>query len=533
MARWKLSRPLSPLLLLSPFFLLTPCISGPAREPLLTGQPFLVLWGVPDEICMDRQDPTVFGMEQKDRVTVFDQDSLGLYPYFSNDGRPVNGGLPQYTSLDLHLQRVVRDMAWTQPQDPAAPGLGVLRWEEWAPQWSRNRGKQRKYLEESRVLLWGFFPNWSPEEVEKWAQVDFGAAAQSMLMETLRELNRFYPQRLWGLAPYPSCYSSDPAQMLLANYTGSCTAAEMALNDELMWLWKQSSALYPILSLEKLPAGTKGTWLYATDQIREALRLAALAGKSYDLPVFPLVNSVYTSSSTFLSQADLVNTVGESAAMGAAGVIIWERSSTAQTQKFCSELSFYVQEVLGPYVVNVTMATRLCGVLLCQGRGRCVRKNQKVPVYLHLPSSHSLLLPDVGEDIQAMDELPSAYLDVWRRDFQCHWFETMEVPAADQELVRSNIRDRRLNVRDYSPDVMDQRSNVRDQKLDVGFNIREDRLDVTDQRSLTTTNSVSDISEVTGVPMMPAGAVSFSHNVLIMLLSGLSFISLTDFDLNL
>ena len=50
-------------------------------------------------------------------------------------------------------------------------GLGVLRWEEWAPQWSRNQEKQGLYLEESRALLRAFFPDWSPEEVEKWSQV--------------------------------------------------------------------------------------------------------------------------------------------------------------------------------------------------------------------------------------------------------------------------------------------------------------------------------------------------------------------------
>lgn len=132
--------------------------------------------------------------------------------------------------------------------------------------------------------------------------MDFEAAAQFILMETLREVKRLRPQRLWGMAPYPSCYNSDPAQMLLANYTGRCPAAEMALNDELRWLWKQSDALYPILALEKLPEGNKGARLYASNQIREALRVAALGGTTFELPVFPLVKSMYTSSSTFLSE---------------------------------------------------------------------------------------------------------------------------------------------------------------------------------------------------------------------------------------
>lgn len=86
-------------------------------------------------------------------------------------------------------------------------------------------------------------------------QVDFEAAAQSVMMETLREVKRSRPKALWGVSPYPSCYNGDPAQTALANYTGQCPAAERALNDELVWLWKRCSALYPLLTLEKLQVG--------------------------------------------------------------------------------------------------------------------------------------------------------------------------------------------------------------------------------------------------------------------------------------
>lgn len=75
------------------------------------------------------------------------------------------------------------------------------------------------------------------------------------MMETLREVKRLRPKALWGVSPYPSCYNGDPAKTTLANYTGQCPAAEMALNDELLWLWKRCSALYPLLTLEKLQVG--------------------------------------------------------------------------------------------------------------------------------------------------------------------------------------------------------------------------------------------------------------------------------------
>uniref|UniRef100_A0A8C1LV02 Hyaluronidase n=1 Tax=Cyprinus carpio TaxID=7962 RepID=A0A8C1LV02_CYPCA len=392
-----------------------PCVCGPARAPLLAGQPFLVLWGVPDKDCLGRPNPAAFGMEWEGRVAMFYEDTLGLYPYFTAQDRPVNGGLPQHTSLDIHLQRVEGDLTASLPQ-AGAPGLGVLRWQEWAPQWNRNRGIKTKDYHTALCCI-----NLSYDLIS--CQVDFEAAAQSIMMETLREVKRLRPQRLWGIAPYPNCYNFDSTQIALANYTGRCPAAEMALNDELMWLWKRSGALYPALSLEKLPEGTKGAWLYATNQIREALRVAALAGTTFDLPVFPLIKIVYTSSNSFLSEIDLVNTIGESAAMGASGVIIWEKSLAVKTQKSCSEFSSYVRQVLGPYAVNVTTAARLCGVSLCQGRGRCVRKKPEDPTYLHLPSAHFMLLPNGAEGVRATGELPTAYIDLWKKDFRCQWFE--------------------------------------------------------------------------------------------------------------
>ncbi|GAA6084155.1 glyco_hydro_56 domain-containing protein [Tachysurus ichikawai] len=505
------SKPLFPLLLL--LFVSCPCLSGPARSPLLPGQPFLILWAVPNKDCLGRPDPAAFGMEWEGRVAEFYEDSLGLYPYFSAEGEPVNGGLPQQTSLERHLRKVEGDLTATLPE-AGAPGLGVLRWKEWEPQWSRNRDSQRRYLETSRELLRVFFPGWSADEVEKWAQVDFEAAAQFILMETLRELKRLRPQRLWGMASYPSCYNSDPTHMLLPNYTGRCPAAEMALNDELIWLWKQSDALYPILALENLPEGTNGSWLFASNQIREALRVAALAGTTSELPVFPLVKSMYTSSSSFLSEANLVNTVGESAALGAAGVIIWDRFHTTKTQRLCSDLTSYVREVLGPYAVNVTMAAHLCSMSLCKGLGRCIRKKPEDPVYLHLPPANFLLLRKGAEGIRATGKLPQSYLDGWRRDFHCHWFEALEGAAADQETVGIETGGQTLLTTVKPPNT-------------VFHNVWA--VGQSEGNETTPGQSEEAVAPMTPAGQEPAKSVCPDHFVTIILLCVLSFFSLTNF----
>ncbi|XP_035513466.1 glyco_hydro_56 domain-containing protein [Morone saxatilis] len=429
------------LLLLAAFADLS--IAGPpqpARPPLLSGQPFIIFWGIPDSSCSGRPDPRSFGMEREGRVAVFYEDTLGNYPYFVDKDTPVNGGLPQHTRLDNHLQKTQQDLEAALPA-PRYLGLGVLRWAEWVPQWSRNRDRKAMYLEASRNLLKSFFPSWTPEEVEKWSQVDFEAAAQSVMMETLREVKRLRPKALWGVSPYPSCYNGDPAQTMLANYTGQCPAAEMALNDELLWLWKRCSALYPVLTLEKLQGGTAGAMLYLSSQIREALRVSSLTGMPFDLPVFPLVKSVYASTNTFLSQADLVSTIGESAAMGTAGVVIWERSET-KTERECQDLAEFVRKVLGPYTTNVTTATRLCSASLCQGKGRCVRQNPESSAYLHLPSPSEVVekVTEKPEAAKATDQPDTITkpaepdpAEIWKKDFQCQWYKTADGDVSDQQ----------------------------------------------------------------------------------------------------
>ncbi|KAJ3586444.1 hypothetical protein NHX12_012842, partial [Muraenolepis orangiensis] len=382
--------------------------------------PFIIFWGVPDTACPGRPDLTSLGVEPEGRVAAFYEDTLGSYPHFLDRDTPINGGLPQHTRLNKHLQKTGEDLAAALPA-PRYLGLGVLRWAAWTPQWARDRERQALYLE-----------------------VDFEAAGQSILTETLREVRRLRPKALWGISPYPTCYTLDPSQTLpLANNTGGCPAPEMELNDQLQWLWKRSSALYPFLSLEKLHGGTSGARLLLSNQIREALRVASMAGTTYDLPVFPLVKSTYTSTNSFLTQADLLFTIGQSAALGAAGVVIWEREDT-KAERECADLAQFVRQVLGPYSLNVTTAARLCSSALCQGRGRCIRQKPDSSAYLHMPPVAEKEEEEKLDAVEATDEPATSATtagepdepdpaEMWKKDFQCQWFETSEEAISDQE----------------------------------------------------------------------------------------------------
>lgn len=92
----------------------------------------------------------------------------------------------------------------------------------------------------------------------------------------------------------------------------------------------------------------------------------------------------------------------------------------------------FMREVLGPYVVNVTTASRLCSAALCRGRGRCVRRDPGGSAYLHLPPTTFLLLPDSAGRVEAEGHLSPAQRDAWRRDFQCQWYGGLEGGAAGE-----------------------------------------------------------------------------------------------------
>lgn len=113
------------------------------------------------------------------------------------------------------------------------------------------------------------------------SQVDFEAAAQAVMTETLRDVKRLRPKALWGVSPYPSCYSGDPAQTILANYTSQCPATEMALNDELLWLWKRCSALYPFFTLEKMQVGNANVLFFCL-----SFEISVFGKESTGSPIF-------------------------------------------------------------------------------------------------------------------------------------------------------------------------------------------------------------------------------------------------------
>ncbi|XP_038552796.1 hyaluronidase-1 [Micropterus salmoides] len=414
------------------FLKLISLVSGLQFAPSTLPQvPFLTVWNAPTASCLSQygvdldlgmfnivhnQNQTFMG----ENITIFYSEKLGLYPRYSSQGEAVNGGVPQNASLEEHLRVATKDIRTCIP-DKYFQGLAVVDWESWRPVWIRNWESKKVYWEGSRALVRSRHPDWSPAQVEAAARAEFETAGRSFMEGTLKLGQKERPEGLWGYYGFPNCYNYYSNKS--TNYTGDCPAIEKTRNNQLWWLWNVSSALYPdiYLSLDLRNLG-KEVLLYTHHRILEAMRAGAQQTPSTP-PVFPYSRIVYTYSLDFLSQEHLVYTIGESAALGSAGVVLWGDSAYSKSKATCNAVKSYIDKTLGFYLVNVTSAAALCSQTLCSSHGRCQRKDPNSRDYLHLdPAVWKVVSerkPEGGHDYRVLGQMKTRQVTLMKSKFQC------------------------------------------------------------------------------------------------------------------
>ncbi|KAL8212356.1 UNVERIFIED_CONTAM: hypothetical protein K2H54_044238 [Gekko kuhli] len=332
----------------------------PSLPPIVKGSPFLVAWNAPTARCsasygvplnLDSYNILVNSQEAfvGGNITIFYYDQLGLYPFYLNSTVPptaVNGGCPQNASLTEHLDKMREDIAVAMPLDSFS-GLSVIDWENWRPLWIRNWDKKNIYRNMSLQLVRQRNPGLSEDKVEVKARWEFETAAKDLMSETLRLARSLRPGGWWGYYLFPECYNYHYLDDF-ESFSGHCPSLELQRNNELKWLWEQSRALYPSIYME------------------EVLR-SSTQGKKF-----------------VWAKTDLVYTIGQAAAMGAHGIVLWGDADYSRNRTNCLKIQDYLMSTLGPYIVNVTMAARLCSQFICNNRGRCIRRRMDSDTYLHL-----------------------------------------------------------------------------------------------------------------------------------------------------
>ncbi|XP_072238075.1 hyaluronidase-1 [Leuresthes tenuis] len=396
--------------------------------------PFLSVWNAPTVSCLSQHgvdiDLGTFSIVQNqnqsfmgENITIFYAEKLGLYPRYSAQEVAVNGGVPQNSSLDEHL-RVAREDIRRYIADRDFQGLAVVDWESWRPLWVRNWDSKHVYWEGSKALVRSRHPDWSPAQVEATARVEFEKAGRKFIEETLKLGLEMRPSGLWGYYGFPNCYNAYSVNS--TNYTGKCPALELKRNDELFWLWNASSALYPniYLSLELRDLGRE-VLLFTHHRILEAMRATAQVTPSA-LPVYVYARIVYTFTLEFLLQKHLVYTIGESAALGSAGVVLWGDNNFSKSQATCEAVKSYIDETLGPYLVNVTSAAVLCSQTMCSSQGRCQRRNLKSRAYLHLDPAAWKVVPEKkpggGRNYRVVGQVGAPQEQLMKSEFRCRCY---------------------------------------------------------------------------------------------------------------
>ncbi|XP_008401404.1 hyaluronidase-2-like, partial [Poecilia reticulata] len=396
--------------------------------PLHSKKPVLFVWNAPTEDC-EKEHNVKLSLDQFDIVsspskdvfrqnlTTFYKENLGIYPYYTLENTAVNGGLPQSVNLAQHLEKMSQDLDTYIP-DPKAKGLAVIDWRDWHPLWGRNGHGKDRYRRKSRELVARKNPMLTQEQMLNVAQEKFELAAREFMQGTLRQGKNLRPNKLWGFYLFPDCYNYDYSGKL-ENYTGRCSDVEIKRNDQLNWMWNESTALFPEIYLGSDLSSKDHGRRFVLNRVKEAMR-AASVGDGLTRPVFVYSQPTHKYGMTVLTQEDLVNTIGESIALGAAGVIYFGGKYYA-TSSSCTDLNNYFRGDMGRYLLNVTTAAKECSQKLCNFNGRCLRREPDSTVFLHLSNSTHSIISQRGK-LKVTGSPGEAELKAFRQHFKCQCY---------------------------------------------------------------------------------------------------------------
>ncbi|CAG5957542.1 unnamed protein product [Menidia menidia] len=374
----------------------------PTEPPLIHGHPFVVLWNAPTDRCEQLHIPldtaafkavTTPAAVPGQFLTIFYEDRLGLYPKFDiKKQKSYKGGVPQNVNLTEHLAKAQSQIDYYISHD-SAPGLAVIDWESWRPLWDQNWGSKRIYQKLSLTRALQMAPHLSSKQISNMARDQFQLAGRRLMEKTISLGIGARPSRRWGFYLFPDCFNYGWEKQ---NYTGKCSSKIQKQNNQMIWLWERSSALFPSIYLHLSLRNSPQAALYVRHRVQEALRVAALPKRAYTVPVYVYSRLLYRDQTKKLeSQMDLVSTVGESAALGASGVVMW-----GATKDYSNKVS-----------------SGCCA----GGGGRCVRRDPDSPHYLHLdPQRFRLLL--AGGRYAAVGVPAAEDLQAWAEAFTCQCY---------------------------------------------------------------------------------------------------------------
>ncbi|XP_056429614.1 hyaluronidase PH-20 isoform X2 [Hyla sarda] len=391
--------------------------------------PFVAIWNAPTELCMRKFripiDVSLFETvgstlptATNQNITLFYTDRLGYYPYIDlATGISYNGGIPQMSNMERHLKKARKDILHYLPS-ATQNGLAIIDWEDWRPIWIRNWASKAIYKKHSTDFVLQKDLTLDQRRVESVAKLQFESAAKHFMLNTLRLGKQMRPHNLWGFYLFPNCQNYNYKQNPHV-YTGQCPAIEMLRNDKLRWLWKESTALFPNMYLETALMSSQLGALYTRHRIQEAKRISRMY---HSLPIYMYSRPVFTDQpEKYLTLPDLVNTIGESAALGANGFVVWGSVNLTRSMNMCMGLNDFIINTLNPYIINVSLSAKLCSAILCQNNGICTRKEWSKNTYLHL-NGKNIVIEQYKSTYKVIGHPSFEDLKFYTENFKCHCY---------------------------------------------------------------------------------------------------------------
>ncbi|XP_051841983.1 hyaluronidase-1-like [Antechinus flavipes] len=409
--------------------LIYPDLTQGSGGPVLPNVPFVAIWNANTYLCQQKFQVNISldtfhvitnpnQVFKGPNMTIFYSNELGLYPWYTPTGQPINGGLPQNANFGAHMANSYNDILTTLPE-PDFKGVVVIDWEEWRPIWSMNWDSKKIYQKHSLDLVREKHPDWCPQHIKEVAKKEFEEAARRWMAGTLQLGKLLRPRGLWGYYGFPDCYNHNFQK---PNYTGKCHKKIQVLNDQLSWLWEQSRTLYPSIYLPLELANTGKSLLFVRGRLQEAFRVEERTANP-GRPILPYVQIFYGKTDRFLPLEELENTIGESLAQGTDGIVVWMSGEHEHTKESCQAIKDYVDTTLGPFILNVTSSALLCSEALCSGNGRCARRQYHPQTFLFLsPDSFSIhRQPDTGR-LSLKGFLADEALTKMKTEFKCRCY---------------------------------------------------------------------------------------------------------------
>ncbi|EEB14205.1 Hyalurononglucosaminidase precursor, putative [Pediculus humanus corporis] len=249
-----------------------------------------------------------------------------------------NGGFPQNGSLEKHLEKLKADIEKFVYKNFS--GLGIIDFEVWRPVFRQNWNDQVIYRNKSFEWAKELKNNCSIAEgkINATAKETFEAHAKKFMLETLKEVKKLRPEGKWGYYGFPYCYN------YRVNDTPECPKIAVKENNETLWLFNESTALYPSIYIKTKYNETEHV-KFMIGKLNEAYRVSAMANY---VPVYPYVWFRYLDNDTYLTEADMFYSIDIPRHYQMGGIILWGKGSDLDSKDKCQKFFQYMNETLGP-----------------------------------------------------------------------------------------------------------------------------------------------------------------------------------------